>query len=100
MSESIELPDFDDIADCFWRLGALQSPSELHGYLLGQLANGNGPASFPSLKSQHPEYLVAQLKKFKDGTRANDPGKMMQNVAARMLDSEMMAVAAYLAGIQ
>ena len=45
MPKSIELPDFDDIADCFWRLGALQSPSELHGYLLGQLANGNGPAS-------------------------------------------------------
>lgn len=63
-------------------------------------ADGNGPASFPSLKSQHPEYTVAQLKKFKDGTRANDPGKMMQNVAVRMLDSEMMAVAAYLAGIQ
>ena len=62
--------------------------------------DGNGPASFPSLKSQHPEYVVAQLKKFKDGTRANDPGKMMQNVAARMLDSEMTAVAAYLAGIQ
>ena len=43
MSESIELPGFDDVADCFWRLGALQSPSELQGYLLGQLANGAGP---------------------------------------------------------
>lgn len=41
MSQSTELPDFDDIADCFWRLGALQSPSQLQGYLLGQLANGN-----------------------------------------------------------
>jgi len=41
-----------------------------------------------------------QLQKFKDGSRANDPGKMMQNVAVRMLDSEMQAVAAYLAGIQ
>jgi len=61
---------------------------------------GNGPANFPSLKSQHPEYIVLQLKKFKDGTRSNDPGKMMQNVAARMLESEMQAVAAYLAGIQ
>ena len=63
-------------------------------------ATGNGPANFPSLKSQHPEYIVAQLKKFKDSSRNNDPGKMMQNVAARMLESEMQAVAAYLAGIQ
>ena len=61
---------------------------------------GNGPASFPSLRSQHPEYIVAQLKKFKDGARTNDPGKMMQNVAVRMLDSEMAAVAAYIAGLQ
>lgn len=45
MPEPIVLPDFDDIADCFWRLGALRSPSELQGYLLGQLANGTGPAS-------------------------------------------------------
>jgi len=60
---------------------------------------GNGPAYFPSLKNQHPEYIISQLKKFKDGTRSNDPGKMMQNVAARMLDSEMAAVAAYIAGL-
>ena len=39
---------------------------------------GNGPAMFPSLKSQHPEYTVLQLQKFKDGSRANDPGKMMR----------------------
>lgn len=63
-------------------------------------ANGNGPAAFPSLKSQHAEYIVIQLNKFKDGSRANDPGNMMRNVAARMLDSEMQAVAAYLAGIR
>lgn len=60
---------------------------------------GNGPASFPSLKNQHPEYIIAQLKKFKDGTRSNDTGKMMQNVSVRMLESEMAAVAAYIAGL-
>jgi len=45
MSETPQLPDFDEVADCFWRLGALQSPSELQAYLLGQLANGNGPGA-------------------------------------------------------
>lgn len=61
---------------------------------------GNGPAAFPSLKSQHPEYIVMQLTKFKNGTRSNDSGKMMQNVSKRMLESEMQAVAAYIAGLQ
>ena len=62
--------------------------------------DGNGPAAFPSLKSQHVEYTIAQLKKFRDGSRSNDTGKMMRNVAARMLDREMAAVAAYIAALQ
>ena len=61
---------------------------------------GNGPAGWPSLAGQHPEYIVAQLRAFKYGERANDTGKMMRNVAERMSDMEMESVAAYLAGIQ
>lgn len=61
---------------------------------------GNGPAYYPALKGQHPEYLAAQLQKFKDGTRANDAGKMMRSVANRMSDAEMKAVSAYIAGMK
>jgi len=61
---------------------------------------GNAPASYPSLKGQHTEYLVAQLKRFRDGSRANDAGRMMRDVAKRMSDEEMMSVAAYISGIQ
>lgn len=61
---------------------------------------GNGPAGWPSLHGQHPDYIVAQLRAFKHGTRNNDVGKMMQNVAVRMSDEEMASVAAYIAGIQ
>ena len=66
----------------------------------GPAGEGNGPAIFPAVKSQHAEYTVAQLKKFKASSRANDPGKMMRNVAVRMLDSEMAAVAAYMAALK
>ena len=62
--------------------------------------NGNGPAGWPSLKGQHPEYVVTQLQNFKQGLRANDTGKMMRNIVVRMSDREMQAVAAYIAGIQ
>jgi len=61
---------------------------------------GNGPAGWPSLKGQHPEYLVTQLQNFKQGLRANDSGKMMRNVVIRMSDTEMKSVAAYIAGIE
>ena len=61
---------------------------------------GNGPAGWPSLKGLRPEYLVMQLQNFKLGLRANDNGKMMRNVVARMSDMEMKSVAAYIAGIE
>jgi len=63
-------------------------------------ANGNEPAVYPSLKGQHTDYQVVQLKKFRDGTRTNDPASIMRSVAARMSDREMMAVAAYISAIQ
>lgn len=41
MSSKITLPDFDQLADMYWRLGVMQSPSQLQGYLVGQLAVGD-----------------------------------------------------------
>jgi len=63
-------------------------------------AKGNGPAGWPSLSSQHADYIVSQLQNFKNGSRANDPNGMMRNLVVRMSDEEMKAVAAYVAGIQ
>lgn len=40
MTRNPALPDFDDLANLFTALGGLQSPSEVHGYLTGQLAAG------------------------------------------------------------
>ena len=40
MSDKSLVSEFDDLADVFWRLGVMQSPSQLHGWLSGQLAVG------------------------------------------------------------
>lgn len=45
MAEAVELPDFDVLADTFLRLGALQSPAQLQGYLAGQLAVNSAPTA-------------------------------------------------------
>jgi cytochrome c553 len=65
----------------------------------GPTGAGNPAAKFPHLGFQHSQYLVAQLKAFRDGQRANDPGKMMENVAAKMSDKEINAVASYIQGL-
>jgi cytochrome c553 len=60
---------------------------------------GNPAANFPALQGQHADYTVKQLKDFRAGNRANDAGKMMQNVAAKMTDEEIAAVSSYIQGL-
>jgi cytochrome c553 len=63
--------------------------------------NGNGPAAFPALAGQWPEYTVAQLKNFQSGERHNDgDAQMMRTTAMDMNEKEMNAVASYLRGLQ
>jgi len=63
--------------------------------------NGNGPAVFPALAGQWPEYTVAQLKSFQSGERHNDgDSQMMRSTAMDMNEKEMTAVASYLFGLK
>lgn len=62
-------------------------------------ANGAGlPGEFPRLAGQHPEYMVEQLKLFRSGDRAN--AEMMSDIAGRLSDKDIAAVADYAAGLR
>lgn len=62
--------------------------------------SGNAPAGFPRLSGQHPEYTAKQLRAFRAGERTNDgESRMMRDVAARLTDAEIEAVANYLRGL-
>ncbi|MDR1462229.1 MAG: cytochrome c4 [Azoarcus sp.] len=58
------------------------------------------PAQYPALAGQFPEYIEAQLKAFRDGTRSNDPANMMRDIALRMTDPEIKAISDYAAGLR
>lgn len=66
----------------------------------GPAGNGNAPANFPRISGQHATYTAKALKEFRSGVRANDPAKMMRNVAANMTDAEIAAVAQYVQGLR
>lgn len=65
----------------------------------GAIGEGNALAKFPRLAGQNSEYIVDQLKKFKYNQRSNDPNEMMRNIASRLTDQEIEAVASYVAGL-
>ena len=56
---------------------------------------GNGPAVFPRIAGQKNTYLVKALNDFKSGVRSNDPNEIMRNIATKLSDREIKAVAAY-----
>ena len=60
---------------------------------------GNPAANFPAIAGQHTVYAEKQLKAFRDGSRANDVNTMMQDVADKMSDAEIKAVASYVQGL-
>ena len=70
-------------------------------------ANGAGiPARYPRLGGQHADYTLAQLKAFKAGERGMDKegkdanGRIMAQIAGRMSEADMRAVAEYVAGLR
>ncbi|NRF71901.1 cytochrome c4 [Aquincola sp. S2] len=56
------------------------------------------PAQYPRLGGQHADYTEAQLMAFRDGKRGNST--QMQQVAQKMSDREIRAVADYMAGLR
>ena len=60
---------------------------------------GNGPAGFPSLSGQHPDYTLMQLKAFRSGERQNDSSAMMRSVVKRLTDDELEALSSYVSGL-
>ena len=60
--------------------------------------NGAGvPSQYPRLSGQQSEYAETQLKAFRDGARKNN--LPMAQIAAKLNDREIRAVADYIAGL-
>ena len=61
--------------------------------------NGAGiPSQYPRLAGQHADYSISQLTAFRDGVRKNST--QMTQVAAKLNDREIKAVADYVAGLR
>jgi cytochrome c553 len=76
-----------------WSKG-LPGCSQCHG------ATGQGVGkAFPALAGQSGEYIMRQLKAWKDGKRTNDPQRLMTGISSKLSDDQIAAVAAYYASL-
>ncbi len=66
----------------------------------GPKGAGTAGIGYPQLGGQYVEYTLAQLKAFKDGSRANDDNMLMRSIVNKMSDEDMVAVANYIASLK
>ncbi|MCQ8104509.1 cytochrome c4 [Methylomonas sp. SURF-2] len=62
----------------------------------GPYAEGNKPAAYPALHSQHADYLIKTLTDFKNGARSNNRENVMHMIGKKMTDEDIKAVAYYI----
>ncbi len=82
-----------------WRAGNLEKGIPACAACHGPAGAGL-PAQYPALAGQFAEYIETQLKAFRAGDRANDPSRMMRDIAIKMTDGEIQAVSDYAAGLR
>lgn len=58
------------------------------------------PALYPRLASQHPDYVMAQLKAFRAGERSNGNAAQMVAIAQRLSDQDIAALAEYVSSLK
>ncbi|SFR81752.1 Cytochrome c553 [Marinobacter daqiaonensis] len=60
---------------------------------------GNEPAAYPRLGGQNAEYVAKSLRDYRAGERDGPNAQIMTDIAARLTDAEIEAVANYISGL-
>lgn len=99
MSGGATKPELEKQGERLYRAGNTATGVSACTACHGPTGMGNPQAKFPRVGGQQVDYVVKQLKDFRGGVRANDPNSMMRDVAMKMSDQEIEAVASYLSGL-
>ncbi len=65
----------------------------------GPSGAGNAPAGYPALRGQLAEYTAMQLRAYRDKTRNGGRHDVMADIAGRMSDADIEAVARYVSAL-
>ena len=90
-----------DLGEAIYRGGILDKEVAACTACHGPFGNGNFLAGFPRVSGQTVEYLEEQLRAYREGERTTDEeyGGMMRDIAKKLTDGEISAVANYMTGL-
>ena len=67
----------------------------------GPSGQGNPAAAYPSLRGQYATYTAAQLRNYASGARKSDGAtRIMRDIAKRLSEDDIAAVASYIQGLR
>ncbi len=67
----------------------------------GPTGRGNPAARYPALKGQHALYTAKQLRDYAAEVRKSDgQNRIMRDIAARLSEDEIIALASYVQGLR
>lgn len=89
--QAVDINELLKLGSNLYRNGNIETEVSACVACHGSYAEGNKPAAFPALKSQHADYLIKSLTDYKSGARGKEDD-MMQMIAKKMTDEEIRAV--------
>jgi cytochrome c553 len=93
-------PDMLELGQSIYRGGNKETGVSACIGCHGPKGNGNPAAKYPALSGQHADYVVKQLKDYASGARKPiGNAAIMSDIAVRMSETEMEAVASYMQGL-
>jgi cytochrome c553 len=93
-------PELVELGESIYRAGVREKGIAACTACHSPTGAGNGPAKYPALSGQHADYIAASLRAFRNDERTNDGDtRLMRDVAARLSDKELEAVASYASGV-
>ena len=100
MPEGEADPELVDEGEALYRGGNLSSNVAACIACHGPQGLGNEPAGYPRLSGQTAAYTAKTLRDYKSGERVYDSqSQIMGDIASRLTDSEIEAVAEYIQGL-
>ena len=93
-------PDLVDQGESLYRGGNMASGVPACSGCHSPNGSGIEAAGYPRLSGQNAEYVVKQLTAYRDGERdGGQNASIMMDVAAKLTDQEIKAVASYVSGL-
>jgi len=99
MSEGTTSEDVVDAGTKLYKAGDAERGIPACAACHGPRGNGTSLAGFPKISFQHPEYIKAQLEKFRSGARNNDQNGMMADISKKLTDQDIEILSKYLGGL-